>query len=203
VDLVGGLLLPLILPTLGGDTAQAQALVRHMLSEYQPRSVRELRDAGEAIGFSLRSMGELARSAEPGVAAEQRNSARKWACSLSRSGDQAQRRLDDVRRAPQTVRETEPVPEAASPVAGATPAVTPGTGPLPDVPQAESAFNAAVKLLTLMKAHHEVAPPRFSKAAQQIAAQQRVVDAAWMKLEQARKRQAEAATRPETTTAAI
>jgi outer membrane protein TolC len=59
----------------------------------------------------------------------------------------------------------------------------------PDIATAEAKLASATKLLNLMKAHHKGAPPPHSSAAQQIQAQQRVVETARLKLEQARRLQ--------------
>jgi len=204
VDMVVALLLPLILPGLNGDIPAARALALHMLSEYHPQSVLELRFAGEAIGFSLKSLASLARSAEPGISPETLDNALKWACSLSRSGHQAQRRLNDLQRPPRGKRQAEPAQEAAPAVEAAaeTPPATQAADAGLDAALAEATFETALKVLNLMKAQYKGAPPPHSQAAQQIQAQQRVVETARLKLQQARNRQAQAERRADPVPAA-
>ncbi len=245
IETVIAFLLPLILPTLNNQTPAATALALHMLGDYNPQSTRELRLAAEAIGYSLKGLTVLAESAEPGITAEKRDADIKWACSLTRSGHQSERRLAEAQRAaqatlpgqpgqttatnPAQVTPTNPAQatstnpaDAASnpaqatatkaaqaistkpaalatlppqPAAHAPASPEPPAQPLPDetapgdVPTAEAALAKATKLLNLMQAHHKGAPPPHSSAAQQIQAQQRVVETARLKLEQARRRQ--------------
>jgi hypothetical protein len=203
LDFVIAFLLPLILPRNGGDTLAARTLALQMLEDHHPQTVRELRLAGEAVGFSLKSLTMLAESAEPNIAAEKLESSMKWACGLSRSGHLAQRRLDELQRLRKTGCRPEEIPNAtqlqtaileAAPEGA--PATVEPTGP-PNVAQAEAALRSAEKLLALMKMHHKGAPPPHSQAAQQIQAQHRLVDTARMKLQQARRREAETASPPE------
>ena len=65
VDFVVGILVRLILPTLGDDPAAARALARDMLAEYQPGTLKELRLAAEIIGLSLNALNALADAAQP------------------------------------------------------------------------------------------------------------------------------------------
>jgi hypothetical protein len=188
LDLALSFLLPLILPTLNNDTTAARALALHMLGEYDPKSVRELRLAAEAIGFSLKSLTVLAESADPNIKPDKLDVTLKWASSLSRSSHQAQRRLTEFQRAARTT----PEPAHAEPTQPEQPApATSAPEPeAPDIATAEAKLASATKLLNLMKAHHKGAPPPHSSAAQQIQAQQRVVETARLKLEQARRLQA-------------
>ncbi|HVZ10743.1 hypothetical protein [Rhodopila sp.] len=90
--------------------------------------------------------------------------------------------------------ETETEAATAAPDAAAT---APGDGPAAEadpVAEAEAKFRSATRLLHLMKAHHKGAPPPHSQAAQQIKAQERVVNMARLSLEQARRGQAAAET---------
>ncbi|MFL5252208.1 MAG: hypothetical protein ACJ8AI_04835 [Rhodopila sp.] len=217
VDVVIGCLLPLLLRGTGGDAQAADALARHLLTEYHPRTAQELHLAGESITNRLKSMLLLAASAEPGIAAEAEDTALKWATSLTRAGHQAERKPDRLQRAscathrPHMLDETgldiqeqagppvEPAapttPEQTAETTPAGPATAPpaDASPASEVGQAESKYNPAAKLLTLMKAHHKGAPPPHTKAAQDIQHQQRIVDAARMALQQARCRQVQAA----------
>ena len=190
IEMVVSLLLPLIVPTLEGDADAATSLALEMLAEYRPATVRELRLAGEIIGFSLNSLHALAQAADRDVSTEKLSVPRRWACSLSRSGLQAQRRFDEMQH-----QRHEGVPEQlvadAAPPPPALAAVTPplSAEALQEMLPEEAAYLAAAKLLRLMKAHHKGAPPPHSLAAQQIQTQQRAVDTARLKLEQARQRQ--------------
>jgi hypothetical protein len=198
VELVLSFLLPILLPSLDGDIQGARALALHLLDDHNPQTARELRLAGEAIGYSIKGLAMLADSAEPAITAEKRDTSLKWACGLSRSGHQAQRRLDELQRParrnaprdlpvaeaipPQDTVPTGPLQETAPPSSQAAALEQPLT-----VAQAEAALQSAEKLLILMKAHHKGAPPPHSQAAQQIQAQQRLVDTARLRLQHARR----------------
>ena len=97
LDLVLVALLPIIAPTVG-NAAAAEALALRMLDEYHPTTIRELHMAGEAIGFRLDALRAEAEAHEPGITAEQRDNARKWACSLTRSEHQVLRALAELKR---------------------------------------------------------------------------------------------------------
>ncbi|MBS0641085.1 MAG: hypothetical protein U1E70_20955 [Acetobacteraceae bacterium] len=208
IDFVIGLLLPILLPALAGDAETARAIATRTLAEYEPRSMRELQLAGEAAGFSLKTLVLLAQSSDPAMPAERQEGLMKLATALSRSGQSAQRKLELLRRARRAASANEPAPDATpSPVemrvdAAADleiaesyvqppeqPADAPAEpAPSPDLAQAELAYHAAAAQLTLMKARFKGAPPPHSQAAQQIKAQQRIVDMARLKLDQARRR---------------
>ena len=201
IEMVVSLLLPLIVPTLEGDADAATSLALEMLAEYRPMTVRELRLAGEIIGFSLNSLHALAQAADRDVAAEKLSVPRRWACSLSRSGHQAQRKFDEMQRQRHEGVPEQPAPDAEAFVADAEPAAAPrpaleavppplSAEPLSDMSPEEAAYASAAKLLRLMQAQYKGAPPPHSQAAQQIQAQQRAVDTARLKLEHARQRQA-------------
>ncbi len=203
LDFVIAFLLPLILPRNGGDAQAARTLALQMLEDHHPQTVRELRLAGEAVAFSLKSLTMLAESAEPNIAAEKLESSMKWACGLSRSGHLAQRRLDELQRLRKTGGRPAEIPKP-TPLRTMIPEAGPDTAPPPTEPaapqnvaQVEAALRSAEKLLALMKVHHKGAPPPHSQAAQQIQAQQRLVDTARMKLQQARRREAEIVSSPE------
>src|SRR5690242_3298844 len=131
IDVVVGFLLPLILGTCGGDEAAARAAALRLLAEPQPRTGNELLLAGAAIAFRLRGLARLVQSAEPDLSPDAAAIAEKSACGLLRTGDQAQRRLDEaLRAAPRGA-------DAAAPVADATPplpepSATTGTAAAPD-----------------------------------------------------------------------
>lgn len=194
-----GFLLPLILPRNGGDVEAARALALELLEDHRPRTARELRLAAEAVAFGLKGLTMLAESAEPNVSAEKLESSMKWACGLSRSGHLAQRRLDDLQRPRKTPPQQEETPATTAQQSAPSEAAPPSAGPATaqTTAQAEAALKSAEKLLALMKAHHKGAPPPHSHAAQQIQAQQRAVDTARMKLQQARKRDSEIVSSPE------
>ncbi|MFO1024137.1 MAG: hypothetical protein U1E70_03045 [Acetobacteraceae bacterium] len=211
LDLVLVALLPIIAPTVG-NAAAAEALALRMLDEYHPTTIRELHMAGEAIGFRLDALRAKAEAHEPGITAEQRDNARKWACCLTRSEHQVLRALAELKRtslaeageATPPVRAGDPAPARRPvPTADQSPAAGPPAAPVPpasepdDVTKAERALASAEKLLGLMKAHHKGGPPPHSQAAQQIQAQERVVGAARLKLAQARRQQSSGGAAPE------
>ena len=200
VNMVIGMLLPLILPGVDGDVQEARDLALHLLWEYQPQTGRELQLAGEAVGCSLRGLAMLAQSAEPGIRSDKLEMSLKWACSLSRSGHQAQRRLNELQRTARAGRREDPAPAPEQAAPTATPAYpTPEsvaepepppaaeTAPPSDLAQAEAKLRSAVKLLNLMQGQHKGAPEPHSQAAQQIQAQQRSVETARLTLQQARQ----------------
>lgn len=80
--------------------------------------------------------------------------------------------------------------EQAADAPRSLPAVTPS-----DLDAAQAAFATAEARLNLMKARYKGAPPPHSQAAQQVRAQERVVETARMKVKQASGRQVEVATR--------
>ena len=124
IDLVVAVLVRLLLPALAGDTDAAKSLAVAMLAEYQPRTIRELGIAGEIISLGLDSLNALAEAAQPGLPAERVVVCRRWACSLSRTGHQAQRRLDALQRARQRGTDTDGVapPQAMLPITVSDPA---------------------------------------------------------------------------------
>ena len=199
IDLVLSLLLPLILPSTGGDTQATRALALQLLADHNPQTARELRlQEARPHRYSLKGLTMLANSAEPGIIAEKLDTALKWACSLSRSGHQAQRRLDELQRpAPRRAsrhdcRRCHPAPGSragtANPGNRAAAAATCNNGSVAHRGAGRGAQrHVAERLLILMKARHKGAPPPHSPAAQQIQAQQRLVDAARMKLQHARR----------------
>ncbi|MFO1027607.1 MAG: hypothetical protein U1E70_20710 [Acetobacteraceae bacterium] len=217
IDMVVGFLLPLILPATGGDIAAATALALDRLAEYRPRTARELDLAGEALGYSLKARAMLAQSAGADLPADKVDNALKWACSLSRASHQAQRRLDLLQRAPRAlspddatagtpaeeVPASAPAPLQASPpaeVTTAVPASPAASAPAPAscapasaVAEAEAAYALAAARLEVLQSHYKGAPPPHTKAAQQIQAQQRLVNAARMKVQAARRHAGEAA----------
>ncbi len=220
VEFVVGFVTPMLMRGPEAEPRAARAMALRLLADYNPRTGRELRLAGEAILFGLEGLAVLGSSGINASNQEERFGAAKWACSLARMGHQAQKRLDALRQDP-PVREPSAedagaAPEAAGmppePVAadaapppgnagapedggGSRPTAT-GTAGLPGIADAEAKLKSAEKLLNLMKAYHKGAPPPHSEAAQDIAAQQRVVDLARMTLAQARRRAQSAADAP-------
>ncbi|MFO1023707.1 MAG: hypothetical protein U1E70_00870 [Acetobacteraceae bacterium] len=211
VDMVVMLLVRLIIPLHQVDAAAARTSALAMLAEYDPRTMMELRLAGEIIGLSLNAMQAQGDAAQPDMTMAQRSDARRWAGAFTRTGLAAQRRLEAMQKArragadsgtdaaapitasPRAVAEAEPPAQQPEPAAPALVVSEAGPAGPPDhavaaLQQAEADFRKADRLLTLMRAHHKGAPPPHSQAAQQIRDQQRIVDAARMKLAQARKR---------------
>src|SRR4051794_20437733 len=97
IDFVVAFLLPLILPTLS-DPDRARALALRLLAAHNPANERDLQLAGEAVGFSIRTMAAFAQAADPNAAAGTQDQALRRAGSLSRSGLQVQRCLIALQR---------------------------------------------------------------------------------------------------------
>lgn len=197
IDPVVAVLLPLILPALRNDKDAASSLIRAVLVEYQPRTIQELQRAGEIIGLRLNTLNALAEAGQQAEFPERVAAARRAACSLSRATMQAERRYEALPR--------EPLPEAGDPAAislaetSSPPEPQPVQTEPPPVEAspaavAEAGYNIAVHRLNLLKAHYKGAPPPHSKAAQDIQAQQRLVNMARIKLQQARQSHAVPAT---------
>ena len=98
-ELVVGVLLPLILGACGGDAQAARATALRLVAQHQPRTGNELLLTGSAIGYRLRGLAMLVRSADAGPPLESAELAVELASSLSRTGQQAQRQLDELLRA--------------------------------------------------------------------------------------------------------
>ena len=203
IEFVLCMLLPVLLPGLGGDNAAARALAIELLAEQGPRTAHELRLAAEAIGQSLKGLAMLADSAAPDIAPAQLERSLKWATRLARAGHQAQARLDTLQRAPHAERFSPPNLDIAAAMDPDDTALTPhvddpgsvgvtepppAPAPETDIGKAEATLRTAEKLLGLMKARWKGAPPPHSKAAQDIRQQRRLVDTARMALAQARRR---------------
>jgi hypothetical protein len=223
IDFIIALLLPLILPTVP-DPAAARALALGLLTAHQPADERDLQLAAEAVAFSIRTMAAFAEAADPATPPERRDAASRRATSLSRSGLQVQRALAALQRERRAARMAPPpfsvLPMPEDPYAGASMVTPPDEAPAPapprevaaapaarpqpqpqptpvlDVPQAEEQLRRAEKLLALMQAHHNGAPPPGSKAEADIEAQQRVVDQAYVALAEAAMRATQAAAGP-------
>ncbi len=215
IDFVVALLLPLILPACP-DPQAARALALRLLAAHTPENERDLQLAGEAVAFSIRAMGALAEAADPALPPERRDAASRRAGSLSRSGLQVQRCVAALQRERRAARRAPPpftvaplredplagtpmtappaeAPHASPPPARVQPRPEADASPVPDMAQAEAQLRRAEKLLALMLAHHNGAPPPNSKAAQDIEAQKRAVDAARIALRQAAIRADQAA----------
>lgn len=210
VDMAVALLLPLLLAATGGDATDARALALRSLQDYRPQTVQELAIAAEAIGHGLKSLTLLAQSADPGLIPQKADIAVRRACSLSRAGHQAQRRLEALQRArrsaapdehtqavvaahSQAVQPDEIAPPVLEPQPAAETEPVPLTALPTDVAEAEATLASAEKLLGLMKARVKGALPPHSKAVQRIQDQQRVVETARLRLRLARKTEADAA----------
>src|SRR4051794_28513829 len=99
IELVLGLLLPVLLPGLGANRVSARALALDLLAEHQPQTARELCLAGEAIGHRLKGMAMIAQSFEPGIADARLEMSLKWATRLARTGHHAEAHLAALQRA--------------------------------------------------------------------------------------------------------
>jgi hypothetical protein len=150
IETVLALIVPYILPVTN-NMQHAREAAWHMLGDYRVRSSEEFRRAGEIISFSLQALTALANAAEPGLPFQKVCRYRAAAVSLKRSGSQAQRQLDTLRRLPaaedagvtlgelppyqapapiepEAVTPTEPAPEATPPRVQAQTAPAPDLG---------------------------------------------------------------------------
>jgi len=122
IELVAGFLLPLLIGTCGGDAQAAKDTALRLLAEHKPHTGEELHLAGTAIGYRIRSLAMVVRSADPSLPPKSEDAALKMACSLTRTTEQALRRLDNLRSAPRGAEATvaaqdnsppEPTPESS------------------------------------------------------------------------------------------
>jgi hypothetical protein len=113
IDMAITLLLPLLVAALGGDATAARALALQCLADYRPDTVQELAIAAEAIGHGLKGLSLLAQSADPDADPRKSDIAVRRACSLSRAGHQAQRRLEALQLARRSATPAEQQPEPA------------------------------------------------------------------------------------------
>jgi len=208
IETVLALIIPYILP-ITNDMQQAREAAWHMLGDYRVRSSEEFRLAGEIISFSLQALTALANAAEPGLPFQKVCRYRAAAVSLKRSGSQAQRQLDALRRLPavedagltlgelppyQAPPQLEPeVDGAANPAAEATPAdVQAQTAPAPDLTERANHLLAAARQASHAGNHTH---------ARQLAEDARRVGLAQQIRDGARRKQAEHARTSATTEA--
>lgn len=137
LDLILGILLPLLRPTIGDEQA-ARAVALELLAAHDPRTNKELCLTAEAIAYSLRGLTLLVQSTEPGASLEQRLAVITSACRLDNAGARAQRRLDQAQRA---VRQPRRPAQPAEPAEAASHSVDDDAAAAvtPVVPQAASA----------------------------------------------------------------
>ena len=101
IETVLAFIVRFILPVANDNMQQAREAAWHMLGDYRVRTSEELRLAGEIISFSLQALTALANAAEPGLSFQKICRYRAAAVSLKRSGTQAQRQFDALRRLPE------------------------------------------------------------------------------------------------------
>ena len=100
IETVLAFIVRFILPVANDNMQQAREAAWHMLGDYHVRTSEEFRLAGEIISFSLQALTALANAAEPGLSFQKICRYRAAAVSLKRSGTQAQRQFDALRKAP-------------------------------------------------------------------------------------------------------
>ncbi len=94
------LLAPLVLAAVQGDTQAARDAARSMLDSYEPRTDRELRLAALSIAFGFGALDALSKAADPDLTPNQAIRLRGNANALHRSAEQADKRLETLRRSP-------------------------------------------------------------------------------------------------------
>lgn len=171
LEAVLGRLLPLFLPSTGGDTTAARAAADQMLAAYQPRTEDELCLAATIVGFTLQALDALGQSANPDLPLTRILRLRSGAVSLSREADKARKALAQMqknRTQPQPD-EAQPAqsqpaePKTATPPATTEPAQSPNHIPteadrLQDLRIAESIKRAAARLSGIPGAEIPVPP---------------------------------------------
>jgi hypothetical protein len=102
--------LALLFLAAAGDPDKARLAAVEALSGYNIQTEEELRLAAEIIAFGFHALQALAQAAEAGLSPNRTLRLRGSAVSLSRQAHKAQRKLDQLQRAP---RRAEPQPKAA------------------------------------------------------------------------------------------
>jgi hypothetical protein len=198
IEIVLALIVPYILPVTA-NMQQAREAAWHMLGDYRVRSSEEFRLAGEIISFSLQALTALANAAEPGLPFQKICRYRAAAVSLKRSGSQAQRQLDALRRLPAAEDASETLGELPpyQPLPQLEPEATGAANPAAEAPQAEVQAQSAPAPDLAERANHLLeAARRAGNAGNHTHARQLAEDARRASLAQqirdgARRRQAE------------
>jgi hypothetical protein len=112
LDTILGRLALLFLSGANGDMEVARQAALHMLACNNPRTEDELRLAAGAISFSMHALEALSQAATPEMPLNKILRLRSGAVSLSRASEKAERRLEQLQKAPPKAHqdETEPQP---------------------------------------------------------------------------------------------
>jgi hypothetical protein len=120
----------LFLAGAAGNPIAARQAAAHMLRIYNPRNEEELRLAANIVGFSFHALEALGQAAAPDLPITRVLRLRGSAVSLSREANKAERRLTQLRNAPQQAIPAEAAPkvektiapiEAVAPIEAAAP----------------------------------------------------------------------------------
>jgi tRNA U34 5-methylaminomethyl-2-thiouridine-forming methyltransferase MnmC len=158
-DTILARLTPLFLAGADNDMAAARQAAIHMLASYNPQTENELRLAASVISFSLHALEALSQAATPDMPMNKILRLRSGAVSLNRASDNAERRLEQLRKARQD--STEPQSIEAEPIAP---------------PQAEKAIALVEATRPQIQALTKNSPPVWSKAYQQQQAARRITE---------------------------
>jgi hypothetical protein len=119
LDKVLGLLAPLFLGPLAGDSAAAREAAKAMLDSYGARTNREVRIAASAIAFSFGALDALSRAAGGDLPVNQVLRLRGNANALNRAAEQNENRLEKLVGRKEAAAPEAP-PETELPASGAT-----------------------------------------------------------------------------------
>jgi hypothetical protein len=108
-------LIALFLPGAAGDAVAARQAARQMLAAYRPENDDELRLAAKIACFSIQALQALGQAATPGMPLTRILRLRSGAVSLSRASEKAQRRLENLRKAPQQGVQVQPAEARSDP----------------------------------------------------------------------------------------
>jgi hypothetical protein len=131
LDTVIGRIALLFLAGAGGDMTAARHAAHQMLAAYHPETPDELSLASEIVSFSFHALEALSYASNPDLSLNKILRLRGSAVSLSRESHKAQRKLDQLQRAPRTRTMAQPA-EA--------PSESPAPQPAPARPAVDNAF---------------------------------------------------------------
>jgi len=89
LETIVGLLMPMLREAAGGDEDAARALALDILEQYEPRTSKELLEAGEAAAFKLVQIRLQMEAMESGLSDKERQSLLRQASMLGRSSRDA------------------------------------------------------------------------------------------------------------------
>jgi hypothetical protein len=108
-----GRLTLLFLSGANGDMEVARQAAVQMLSSNNPQTQNELRLAASAISFSMHALEALSQAATPDMPMNKILRLRSGAVSLSRASEKAERRLEQLQKAPPKAPDDETQPQPA------------------------------------------------------------------------------------------